>query len=409
MDEFYKRTDISETEVTFEIKLPADAVVASYAQLLKERGKSVDIKGFRKGNVPSELIEPSVQELILTETFERLAPYYVNAAIIKEKLEPIAPPVYSDLGEMKKDQPIQFKVKVTIMPKFKLGDLKKIKVDTSDPDVKDSEIDETINLMVKNNAGNLNKKDDADKKDASETKADDEWAKKIAKLYNFDDVKDLHDLKGKLKDLLKDQKSSYMRQNAVAEVINKAIVASNIKVPQPGIDYEAQQREEAFMKDLENMKLNLRDFMKERELKYEDLKERWEKDAKEALEADVLLRLYSEERKVELTDDELKDEVAKIKESAKLHYEKEHAGHDHESHFDESVYDNPTWQAQIKGYLLKQKAYQALLDEVLGEEFFKPTEEEKKAFEEEANSGNAKKDSSNKDKKNSDNKDKAAK
>jgi len=263
--------------------------------------------------------------------------------------------------------------------------------------------------MVKNNAGNLNKKDDADKKDASETEADDEWAKKIAKLYNFDDVKDLHDLKGKLKDLLKDQKKSYMRQNAVAEVINKAIVASNIKVPQPGIDYEAQQREEAFMKDLENMKLNLRDFMKERELKYEDLKERWEKDAKEALEADVLLRLYSEERKVELTDDELKNEVAKIKESAKLHYEKEHAGHDHESHFDESVYDNPTWQSQIKGYLLKQKAYQALLDEVLGEEFFKPTEEEKRALEEEANSGDAKKDFSNKDDKNSENKDKAAK
>ena len=73
----------------------------------------------------------------------------------------------------------------------------------------------------------------------------------------------------------------------------------------------------------------------------------------------------------------------KIKASAKLHYDQEHAGHDHESTFDDSVYDNPQWKMQIKAYLVKQKAYQEMLNEVVGEDFFKVPEpevkEEKKA------------------------------
>ncbi len=370
MEDFYKKTVVSESEIKLEVTLPVDLFTQTYSKLLQDRAKTLDIKGFRKGNTPTNLVESSMENMLLAETFERVAPYYVNAAIIKEKLEPISAPEYSDLKEIKKDEPVTFTVKVTVMPNFKLGNLKKIKVDKKDPEVKDSEIQEALEIMKKNNDAIVNK--DAKKDNKKETKMDDEWAKKIGEIYQFPEVKKLDDLKEKIKKLLLEQKKNLLQQAAISDAITQAVELSNIKIPEVGVKYEAQQREEAFMKDLEKMKMSLKDFLTTRNIKQEELKDRWEKDSKEALETDVLLKIYAKEKNVNIEEDELKGEVKKIKESAKQHYEKQHAGHDHESHFDESVYDNPQWQEQIKGYLVKQKAYQKMMEEILGADFMKP-------------------------------------
>ena len=81
MEDNYTREDINENEVVLNMQIPADAVTHSYNELLAKRGQDVNIKGFRKGKVPTDLIEPQLELLLLTETFEQLAPYYVNAAM----------------------------------------------------------------------------------------------------------------------------------------------------------------------------------------------------------------------------------------------------------------------------------------------------------------------------------------
>lgn len=127
-NKFYEKVEISDQEVHLKMKIPADAFEESYNLLLKQRSQATNIKGFRKGKVPQSIVEPNLESLILTETFERIAPYYVNAAIIKESLKPIAPPEYTDLKELKRGHEIVFTVKVTTMPEFKLGSLSQIKL-----------------------------------------------------------------------------------------------------------------------------------------------------------------------------------------------------------------------------------------------------------------------------------------
>ncbi len=149
MNDFYQIEKNSDSEITIKIKIPADAFESSYKTLVNQRTGTLNLKGFRAGKVPQGMVEEKLKGEVLLETFERVAPYYVNAAIMKEALEPIAPPAYTDLQEIKLGQEVQFSVKVSTMPTFKLGDLKKIKLPEEDVKASEKEIEQTIETLKK--------------------------------------------------------------------------------------------------------------------------------------------------------------------------------------------------------------------------------------------------------------------
>ena len=357
----YTREDVSKTEVHLKVTIPDDAFQKSYETLLKERASGLDIKGFRKGEVPKDIAESKLQVAVLSETFERLAPYYANAAIMEEKLVPIAPPEYKDLADLDQGKPVSFTIVVTQMPEFKLGDLKKIKPKKEKFEAKKEEIQNTLENMYKNNAES--------KEDAEKVELTDEWATKIAETYKFENVKSLKDLEKEVADVIVSQKQQVADQNAANDVVRQAVEISGVEIPEAAVKFEVSQREEAFLKDVKELNLTAEEFCERQGITYDDLKTRWEVDSKDALENDVILKLYADDRKVETSDDELKAEVERLKASAKMQYEQQHAGHDHESHFDEAAYEDPNWQANIRTYLRKQKAFQEMLREVLGEEY----------------------------------------
>ncbi|GAB4163787.1 MAG: hypothetical protein Fur003_6260 [Candidatus Dojkabacteria bacterium] len=352
MPEFYTRKDISENEIELKVSLPKEAFKSSYEAALKEELSRTNVKGFRKGMVPTDMLEKQIKPVLLTEVFQRVAPYYVNAAIIKENLEPAAPPKYTELGDLDLNKEVTFTVKITLMPKFKLGNLKKIKVTKQDEKVTKEDLEKTLENMQKNNLVHV--KGD---------KVDDKWAKEIAKLYNFPEVKNLDDLKKEIEKIVKVQKKAYIRQSHEAEVLKEAIKLTNIKVPDEAIEYEAHEREHAFMHDLENAKMTMADYEKSQGITHEQMHEAWHKDAQEALETDLLLKTYAEERKVTIEDDELKAEIDKIKV----------ANRGREGDRPE-LYEDPRWIAQIKSILIKQKAYRDLIVEVIGEYVEEPVE-----------------------------------
>ena len=86
MDIQYTKKDINDFTFELEIKIPVESFKHSYDLMLKDYAKDLDIKGFRKGKVPTNLISDQVREVVKFETFERLAPMYINTAINKEKL-----------------------------------------------------------------------------------------------------------------------------------------------------------------------------------------------------------------------------------------------------------------------------------------------------------------------------------
>lgn len=337
MSKTYTRVDVSKESIELTVTVPSEAFIKSYNTILEKEAKEVNVKGFRKGNVPSDIIEGKLKDSILFETFERIAPVYVGQAVNEEKLDIIAPPAYKDIPKLEKGKDITFTVVCTVMPEFKMGNLKKIKIEKVKVDVDPKEFESVMKELEQ-------------RKVDGEFKSD-KWVAEITKQLYLTDVKNMSDLEKEINERLLSQKEMNIRKEQENSALRQGIELSKITVPSAAIDYEALEREQSFLKTLEERKLSLEDFLKGNQVKVETMREMWRKDAQEALETDVFLKLYATENGVEITNEELENEVEKIK--------KEHAGHDHD------YYDDPQWREYIKRVLVKQKAYDAFVSEVL--------------------------------------------
>jgi FKBP-type peptidyl-prolyl cis-trans isomerase (trigger factor) len=341
MDINYKIEKKDGAYITASLTIPYKEYENVYNSLLKREAEKVDIKGFRKGNVPSEIVEPQLKQMLSFEALENLAPQYVAEIIKKEEMELMAPPEYTELPDLSKKEDLSLKIKFTTIPEFKLGDMKKIKVQKQDASPKKEEIENTVNEMFEKST--LEKKGE---------KPNDDWAKKTAELYKLENVKDLKGLKEEVGKLLSQEKERIVRQNAEHEVMKKAIELSNIEVPKEAIEFEAREREKSFLHELKHAKMSLEDFCKNNNTKIEQLRELWEKDATEALEADALLKLYGKKNEIVVTEKELEDGIENIKKSQG-------------KEIPEEVINDQIWRNNVRNVIIKQKAYRDLIEKVL--------------------------------------------
>lgn len=342
MDIQYTKKDINDFTFELEIKIPAESFKHSYDLMLKDYAKDLDIKGFRKGKVPTNLISDQVREVVKFETFERLAPMYINTAINKEKLIPIAPPQYKEIPKILEDIDVTFTISITTMPKFTLGNMKKVKVKKEDLKIEEKEIESALEEL----------------KQSQKTKSkeiNDDWAIEIGKIMKADEVKSLSDLRDKIKNALKIQKDHYQMHRLQDEALKLAITESKINIPQPAINFEAQERERAFNDDMKSRGVSIDDFLKANSITIEKMRELWLTDAKEAIESDVFLNLYADTNDIKVSVEELEEKIEDIKKR--------------EPNADKNIFSNPEWREYIQRVERKEKAFRLFIEEVLGKEF----------------------------------------
>lgn len=341
MEQTYTRKDISKDTVELTITIPFDSFKSSYDILLKDYIKDTNIKGFRKGKVPSELLEANVKESMTIETIEKLAPLYINMAIQKENLEIIAPPTYKEFPKIKDGQDIQFTIVVTILPEFKLGNLKKIKIKKEKVTVEDKEVEDVIADIKKNRT-------------TKSKKVDDKWAIEVAKMLKIENIHTFDELKKHIKDTLLLQKKHMLLHKREQEALVEAIKLSKIEIPEPAIKYESSERERAFINDMQQRGIKVEDFLKSQNITIEKLRELWDKDSKEALETDVFLKMYTKDRNIEISDKQLKERIEYIKKSSP-------------DNKDTNIYEDPRWQNYVRAVQVKERAFDKFREEVLGD------------------------------------------
>lgn len=341
MTDFYTRKDISKDTVEFTVTVPKDEFKKEYNVLLKKELSNTDIKGFRKGKVPSDFVEPHIGNSLKIQAFEKLVPMLITTALQKEGLEPIAPPEYKDFPDFKDEKDLVFSMNITVMPEFKLGNLKKIKLQKEEVKVEKKEIDEALDSILKNQKTKIKE-------------INDEWAKEIAELLKLENVKDLKDLRKYIEDAMLKQKEHSAKHMQEDKAIAEAIKVSNIEIPQPAIKFEAEERERAFISDMQQKSVNIDDFLKSNNITLEKMRELWLKDAQQALETDVFLRIYIKDRGIKVTDEDLKAKIEEIKKGAP-------------EGTDSKIFENEQWKEYIKRVEEKERAFRSFTKEVLGE------------------------------------------
>ncbi|MDP4030799.1 MAG: trigger factor [Candidatus Beckwithbacteria bacterium] len=116
-----KLTWLPQKTFELEFSLPWKQVKITYDLVLKELVKATDLKGFRKGKAPRELIEKQADKgKIYGEVINQLLPVSYAAAVKQHQLKPALAPKIT-IVSAEEDKPWQFKAKSCELPEVKLG------------------------------------------------------------------------------------------------------------------------------------------------------------------------------------------------------------------------------------------------------------------------------------------------
>ena len=140
------------------VEVNQEAWKTAQEKALKELTKELEIKGFRKGQVPANVARKHINEQqLLLDAVNEVANEAFVAGILEHEVEPVSQPQL-DIESMTNDS-LTLKFSVTIKPEVELGEYKGIYIEDQDVTVSDDEVAETLKEMQEANADLVIKED----------------------------------------------------------------------------------------------------------------------------------------------------------------------------------------------------------------------------------------------------------
>jgi len=99
------------------VRIPAEQVDTRVQQRMAELGRTVRIKGFRPGKIPSKVIEQRFGAQVRDETMSDVIGSTFQEVVTREQLRPAVPPQMTARPE-RKDGEIEFSVTFEIYPEL---------------------------------------------------------------------------------------------------------------------------------------------------------------------------------------------------------------------------------------------------------------------------------------------------
>jgi trigger factor len=145
----YTVTQISPVKTQVNVSVPAEEANAALASAVALYRSKADIKGFRKGKVPSSVIESRFKKEIVGEATTDLINVHINEIMGDLKLSPLSGLDVSDAA-LSKDTPLDYTFTFEHAPAFDLPEYKGLAIEEEDVIVSDAEIDAVIERVRKN-------------------------------------------------------------------------------------------------------------------------------------------------------------------------------------------------------------------------------------------------------------------
>lgn len=143
--------NLSDVAREVEIQANSEELQPHFEKAYKEYRPKVEIKGFRKGKAPLELVKRLYGELIEREYLETLAGELYRQAVKEKELKPIGDPTLVDL-DYRRGESLRFKIQYDIRPSIELKRYKGLSVDTVVHHVTDQEFEEELLRLRKMNS-----------------------------------------------------------------------------------------------------------------------------------------------------------------------------------------------------------------------------------------------------------------
>lgn len=133
------------------LTIPAETISASVREELKKVAKNARIDGFRKGKIPASIIEQRFGASVLQDVLGEAMQKAFFDAIVKDKINFAGRPSFEP-GQYQKDQDFTFVATFEVFPEVELKGLEEITVEKPVADVTEADVDNMVNVLLKQQA-----------------------------------------------------------------------------------------------------------------------------------------------------------------------------------------------------------------------------------------------------------------
>ncbi|HEX6887196.1 MAG TPA: trigger factor, partial [Candidatus Nanopelagicales bacterium] len=138
---------LSPTRVKLTVDLPFEELTPHLDAAYKRIAAQVTVPGFRKGKVPSRIIDQRFgRALVLEEAVNEAVPSAFDAAVKEHELKPMGTPEF-DVTELNDGEHLAFTVEVDVRPEFDLPDLDGMTVEVDGAEPSDEEVAEQVDTL----------------------------------------------------------------------------------------------------------------------------------------------------------------------------------------------------------------------------------------------------------------------
>lgn len=257
-----------------QVEVPAERVQLKLEQVMKDLVRHANIKGFRPGKAPRNLVASTHGHLAREEMMKKLIPEVYQECIAAEKLEPIDFPAI-DQVEIK-DGALVFRATFDLRPVVEVKDYKGITLTRKKADVSDDDVTKSLEFFKKGRGADEN------------APVDDAFAKNVG-------FPALEDLKKAVRQNLETEKERQNHYDTETQLVDALIGKSKFDVPQSLVDRQLEGRMEEFFRRLKTYGMKDEDITKKAESASKDLRVAAEKDVRTFL----ILRAIAEIEKID--------------------------------------------------------------------------------------------------------------
>jgi len=321
-----KKLENSEIEITGAI--PAEVLEVHKGKAVKNLSANIEIQGFRKGHVPENILVQKVGEgAILEEMADLALREEYPKIVIENKIDAIGKPEVS-ITKIAKDNPLEFKIKVAVMPEVELTDYKaiakKVMAKKESVEVTEKEIEDTIMEIrkMRAQAAAAQKKPKGEEKTDISTDVKDKKEEELPEINDefvktLGDFKNIEDFKEKLKSNLKQEKEKKAQDKKKAETIEEIIKDSTISLPNILVKSELDKMTAQFKDDVMRSGGTFEEYLKHIKKTEEDIRKEWRTDAEKRAKSQLIVNKIAIEEKIVAPKEEIEKQVKQLLEHYK--------------------------------------------------------------------------------------------
>jgi len=146
-----KETENKGLKRAYDVTVPAADMDKRKQTRLAEIAVTVQMKGFRKGKAPMNVVEAQYGDAILGEILEQVVNTESQKVLNDNNVKPASQPKI-EITSFEKGEDLKFKMEVEAMPEFKLMDFKGLKLTKPVADVDDAKLEEALNTIASQNS-----------------------------------------------------------------------------------------------------------------------------------------------------------------------------------------------------------------------------------------------------------------